>query len=185
MSANRIQRGRGRPRDLDKRQAILDAASLLFLERGIAATTMESVAERASVSKMTVYGHFSDKPALLTAVFDRNIKAIRLPDLADKPDLVSSIDSLIEFGERLVLYLTRPEIVRTAWLMAACAEEHPRLAAAFYAAGPGAMVKKVAVFLKSLAARELLLIRHPELGAEQLVVSWLGMSHLRQSLGVA
>src|SRR5262252_5954791 len=77
-----IRRSRGRPRDLDKLHAILDAASALFLERGIAGTTMESVAERACVSKMTVYGHFRDKPSLLSAVFERNIKAIRLPDLA-------------------------------------------------------------------------------------------------------
>src|SRR5262252_98961 len=111
-SVENIRRGRGRPRDLDKLQAILDAASALFLERGIAATTMESVAERASVSKMTVYGHFRDKPSLLSAVFERNIKAIRLPDLAVGPDPTSS---LAEFGERLVWFLTRPEIVRTAW----------------------------------------------------------------------
>ena len=109
---------RGRPRDLNKLQAILDAASSLFLERGIPATTIESVAERASVSKMTVYGHFPDKPALLSAVFERNIKAIRLPDLEVGSDPRSSLARLTEFGERLVSFLTRPEIVRTARVMA-------------------------------------------------------------------
>ena len=80
------KRGRGRPRDLEKRAAIVDAAAGLFLERGIAATTMEAVAERASVSKMTLYSHFPDKPVLLAAVFDRNLKAIELPELVDDPD---------------------------------------------------------------------------------------------------
>ena len=37
----------GAGRDLAKREAILDAAYGLFLERGIAATTMGMVAERA------------------------------------------------------------------------------------------------------------------------------------------
>ena len=184
-SVKNIHRGRGRPRDLDKLQAILDAASALFLERGIAATTMESVAERASVSKMTVYGHFRDKPSLLSAVFERNIKAIRLPDLEVGSDPSSSLAQLAEFGERLVSFLTRPEIVRTAWVMAACADENPRLASAFYAAGPGTMLKKVAGFLKSLAERGVLSIDDPELAAEQLIVSWLGLSQLRQNLGVA
>jgi TetR/AcrR family transcriptional repressor of mexJK operon len=170
---------------LDKLQAILDAASSLFLELGIAATTMESVAERASVSKMTVYGHFPDKSALLSAVFERNIKAIRLPDLEVGSDPRSSLARLTEFGERLVSFLTRPEIVRTGRVMAACADENPHLAAAFYAAGAGTMLKKVAVFLKSLAERGILLIDDPELAAEQLIASWLGMSHLRQNLGVA
>ena len=74
MSVERKRRGRGRPRDLNKLQAILDAAYALFLERGIAETTMELVAERASVSKMTVYANFSDKPTLLSAVFDHKSK---------------------------------------------------------------------------------------------------------------
>ena len=71
MSVERKRRGPGRPRDLAKLEAILDAAYALFLERGIAATTVDEVAERASVSKMTVYANFRDKPALLAAVLDR------------------------------------------------------------------------------------------------------------------
>ena len=179
------RRGRGRPRDPDKLQAILNAASELFLERGIAATTMELVAERASVSKMTVYGHFRDKPSLLSAVFERNFKVMRLPDLAVGSDPAASPALLGEFGERLVFFLTRPQIVRTAWVMAACADDQPRLAAAFYAAGPGAVLKKVTLFLGSLAERGVLSIDDPGLAAEQLIAAWLGMSQLRQNLGVA
>jgi TetR/AcrR family transcriptional repressor of mexJK operon len=47
------------------------------------------------------------------------------------------------------------------------------------------MLKKVAGFLKSLAERGVLSIDDPGLAAEQLVVSWLGLSQLRQNLGVA
>jgi TetR/AcrR family transcriptional repressor of mexJK operon len=81
------RRGRGRPPDLRKREAIMAAASALFFERGITATTMDSVADRAAVSKMTVYAHFADKPALLAAVFDRNTKSFRLPELSGGGDL--------------------------------------------------------------------------------------------------
>jgi hypothetical protein len=58
------------------------------------------------------------------------------------------------------------------------------LAEAFYAAGPGATLTKVTSFLKSLAERGILSIKDPDLAAEQLIVSWLGMSQLRQNLGV-
>jgi len=160
MSVEKVRKGRGRPRDLEKREAILDAARALFQERGMAATTMEAVAARAAVSKMTVYGHFPDKPALLTAVFQRNIRAMRFPDLSERPDLASSCVVLVEFGERLI-------------------------AAAFYAAGPAAMVGKVAAFLASLAERRLLSLADPELGAEAMVVAWLGLSQLQQNLGLA
>ena len=114
----------------------------LFLDRGIPATSMEAVAERARVSKMTLYSHFSDKSALLAAVFERTLKETVLPELAE--DGVPAAERLSEFGERLVGYLTQPEIVRTATLMAASASEFPDLAAAFYAAGPAAVLARVA-----------------------------------------
>jgi AcrR family transcriptional regulator len=63
---------------------ILDAAYALFLERGIAATPM---AERACVSKMTVYANFRDKPTLLSAVFERRAKTMHLPELPVGSDL--------------------------------------------------------------------------------------------------
>jgi TetR/AcrR family transcriptional repressor of mexJK operon len=177
------RRGRGRPRDLEKRQTILDAAAGLFFERGIAATTMEAVAERASVSKMTVYSHFPDKPALLAAVFDRNLKAIALPKLG-KDEEVSPVDRLSDFGERLVLFLTRPEIVRAARVMAAGADDFPELAAAFYAAGPAAVLGTVAAFLDAVRERERLGFPDAEVAAEQLVSAWLGVDQLKQSLGI-
>src|SRR4029077_20234673 len=96
------KRGRGRPRDPAKLEAILDAAYDLFLDRGIAATPMDLVAERAGVSKMTVYANFQDKPTLLAAVFDRRRKTMRLPDLPFESNPNLSLDRLAEFGELVV-----------------------------------------------------------------------------------
>src|SRR5579871_4959390 len=46
---------------------ILDAATSLFLRDGYAATSMESIAAAAGVSKRTLYKRFPEKPALLRA----------------------------------------------------------------------------------------------------------------------
>ena len=177
-------RRRGRPRDLDKRRAIMDAASELFLERGIGATAMEAVAERARVSKMTVYSHFPDKPALLAAVFERQLKETLLPELS-VTGRMSAVERLCDFGERLVGYLTQPEIVRSAKLMAASADEFPELAVAFYGAGPAAVLGRVASFLEAVRTREGLSLPDPALAAEQLVSAWLGVDQMKQSLGVS
>jgi TetR/AcrR family transcriptional repressor of mexJK operon len=175
-------RRRGRPRDLLKRRAILNAAGGLFLDRGIPATSMEAVAERAGVSKMTLYSHFPDKSALLAAVFERTLKETVLPELTEGG---VPAEQLIEFGERLVSYLTQPEIVRTASVMAASAVDFPELAAAFYAAGPAAVLARVAHCLEAVGEREGLHLPAPALAAEQLVAAWLGVDQLRQSLGVS
>jgi TetR/AcrR family transcriptional repressor of mexJK operon len=183
MSIHPQRRGPGRPRDLAKLEAILDAADALFHERGVTATTMDAVAERASVSKMTVYANFRDKPALLSAVVGRRIKSMHVFDLAVGPDLNSSVERLVELGELVASVASQPESVRMVRLMMESADEHPRLAAAFYTAGRGELLKQVAGFLKVLTRRGFLSIKDPELAAEQLVASWLWLG--RQSFGLA
>ena len=55
---------RGRPRSEARRQAILQAAFELLGERGLAATSMDAVAERAGVSKATIYRWWESKELL-------------------------------------------------------------------------------------------------------------------------
>ncbi|MBX9764445.1 MAG: TetR/AcrR family transcriptional regulator, partial [Pseudomonadaceae bacterium] len=56
--------GPGRPKDLVKRKAILEAAKSLFLSRGYDGSSMDVIAAEAGVSKLTVYSHFTDKETL-------------------------------------------------------------------------------------------------------------------------
>jgi AcrR family transcriptional regulator len=61
---------RGRPRSAKAQRAILLAASELLLERGLNAISMDAVAERAGVSKATIYRWWSSKELLaLDALF--------------------------------------------------------------------------------------------------------------------
>ena len=118
MTVKRKRRRPGRPRDVAKLEAILDTANALFLERGIATTTMDAVAERASVSKMTVYANFRDKPALLAAVLDHRIKLLHVFDeLSVGPDLNSSVERLVRLGEAAVSAITQPQVIRMNRLM--------------------------------------------------------------------
>jgi AcrR family transcriptional regulator len=52
------------------RGAVLEAARLLFIERGYAATTITAIAERADVSPETVYALFAGKRGLLKELLD-------------------------------------------------------------------------------------------------------------------
>ncbi|MGB1238594.1 MAG: TetR/AcrR family transcriptional regulator, partial [Pseudomonadales bacterium] len=53
-----------------KRAAIVQAAIEAFQEKGAQCTSMDSIAERAQVSKRTVYNHFASKERLLEEVFE-------------------------------------------------------------------------------------------------------------------
>ena len=53
---------------MEKRAAILSAASQLFLELGFERATVDRIAQAAGVSKLTVYSHFADKEGLFVAL---------------------------------------------------------------------------------------------------------------------
>ena len=62
---------RGRPRSEKAQRAILDAAAELLLDRGLGAVSMDAVAERAGVSKATIYRWWPSKEMLaLDALLD-------------------------------------------------------------------------------------------------------------------
>ena len=62
---------RGRPRSEKARHAILEAAAELLLARGLGAVSMDAVAERAGVSKATIYRWWPSKEMLaLDALLD-------------------------------------------------------------------------------------------------------------------
>ena len=61
-------------------EAILDAASRLFLGPG--RVSMDELARELGMAKKTIYRHFPDRQALLTAVLDRQFGAIERAVLA-------------------------------------------------------------------------------------------------------
>ncbi len=58
---------------LQTRNAVLDAAEVVFESRGVAGTSLQAVAEAAGVTRGAVYWHFRDKVDLFNALMDRAI----------------------------------------------------------------------------------------------------------------
>jgi AcrR family transcriptional regulator len=57
-------------------QGLLDAAALLFRERGVSHTTVEDIAEAADVSRQTVFNHFPYKEALALELAAEGVRRI-------------------------------------------------------------------------------------------------------------
>jgi AcrR family transcriptional regulator len=68
-------------RYLETRQRIVEAAVELHLERGPVRTSIGAIAERAGVSRITVYRHFPDARTLLEACARHSREANPPPDL--------------------------------------------------------------------------------------------------------
>lgn len=83
-----------------KRAAILDAAVEEFATSGFDTTSMDRIAERAGVSKRTVYNHFQSKDVLFEAIVQELIAQTEaLPEFPYEPDR--------DMAEQLVGYCTK------------------------------------------------------------------------------
>lgn len=71
------------------RQRILDATVEIYRERGIPATTLKAIAERADVSRGSILHHFGSAEGLLGAVLDTVLETLELPD----PGVLEAMDS--------------------------------------------------------------------------------------------
>lgn len=60
---------RGRPRDPRTRSAILAAARALLARGGLTAVTIEAIAQKAGVSRPTIYRYWPNAPAVAMAAF--------------------------------------------------------------------------------------------------------------------
>lgn len=82
------------------RAQILDAALELFSHRGYGATSVQDIADAASVSKGNVYHHFEDKESIFRELLDAYFEAMSQPDFPFIRALASGEfpDNLEELG---------------------------------------------------------------------------------------
>ncbi len=74
----------------ETRARIVEATVALHEEVGPARTTISAIAERAGVERLTVYRHFPDESALLTACSNRWLELNPPPDAAQWSHLVDA-----------------------------------------------------------------------------------------------
>lgn len=94
-----------------KRAAVLAAAREEFLESGFSNTSMDRVAERAQVSKRTVYNHFPSKEALFKAITADSIEAMRQAISVHYDPEQTLKAQLTDIAEREVAQVTRPDYI--------------------------------------------------------------------------
>lgn len=174
----------GRPRSEAKRCAILTAATEVFLELGFGAASMDSVAQRAEVSKATVYKHFGSKEmlfgALIRARCRETLSPLQIPE-TDANDLEATLRAT---ARRFVGLIMDERAVSLYRVVVAEASRFPELARAFYENGPKQAIGSLADYLCEEAARGHLDIRDPTMAAEHFFSLLSGYVHVRALLGI-
>jgi TetR/AcrR family transcriptional repressor of mexJK operon len=173
----------GRPKDTAKREAIIKAARSLFATQPFDLVTMEAVALRAGVSKMTVYSHFHDKETLfetiVTATSDQMIGAMTAPDQSGLRE------RLIAVGTSFLSVILGTDICTMAHSLPAALRANRALADRFYAAGPGRVRAALGEIIGVASERGELAVDDPLRAADDLVSLWEGSMPAKIAFGLA
>lgn len=178
-----IPSGPGRPKDLAKRQAILDAAKRLFVSMGYASTSMEAVAAEAGVSKLTVYSHFNDKETLFSAAVIAKCEE-QVPQLFfEWPDGVPIENVLLNIARGFHQLINSDESVNLHRLIMALGSQDPQLSKVFYEAGPLRMLSGMERLLTKVSQCGALDIDKPRHAAEHFFCLIKGAANFRLLYG--
>lgn len=173
----------GRPKDLEKRAAILEAAKALFPARGYDGVSMDAIAQAAGVSKLTVYSHFQDKDTL----FVEAVKA-KCEDLLPSGLFVARFegpirDQLVRIAHAFFRLITSDEAISVHRIMARQLPEDSHLPRLFWEAGPKRTQEAFAAFLHAEAEAGELRVDDVALAASQFFCLLKGEYHARLLCG--
>jgi len=141
------------PGKQSRRQAkvrrILNASLYEFSAQGYDGASMNSIAERAQVSKPTLYQYFGDKDGLFAAVLQEGCEHIITPLSAPDGKL---LDRLWNFSWVYADFVLRPDMLSLARLVLGEAARRPKIAKAYHNAGPGKAFKGLVSFIEECRA---------------------------------
>ncbi|UYM06630.1 TetR/AcrR family transcriptional regulator [Solicola gregarius] len=146
-------------RTAQKREAVLSAATTLFLRNGFRGTSMDEIASVAAVSKQTVYKQFADKEALFCEIVEGvtgNAHDVIDTLAAAFGDTLAATRDELEKRLRAVAHVYLDAVLRTQVLslrrlIIAEAERFPDLARRYYEQAPARGIDVIADRLRPYA----------------------------------
>ena len=142
-----------RPAAVARRQAILEAATDLFLEVGYGATSMDALNRRVGGSKSTLYTYFGSKERLFGAVVEAVLEELE-DAAATRLDALSLADGLRRIGITLCRLVTSERHVALARVVIAEAVRFPAIGRIYYRRGPARAYRWIDGFLARHGIRD-------------------------------
>ncbi|CCG39839.1 TetR/AcrR family transcriptional regulator [Magnetospirillum molischianum] len=170
-------------RGLARRQAMLDAARELFLEKGFECTSLTDILKRSKGSRSTLYEQFGSKAGLLRAMVEEVTSTVWQLLGDDSGPCTFCEAGLIELGRRFVYSALAPETIAVYRIIVAEGHRVPEIAEFFFNTGPRTLEHRLAErFRAALSVREN--VGSPEEIAQIYLGAVLGDLHVRQVLGL-
>lgn len=167
-----------------KHEAILAAAVEAFAESGYAATSMDSIAVAAGVSKQTVYHHFGNKNALFEAVIGQVSAVMNRPLLDGRTRDLGPERTLTVFGRHVLDFLLSRQSLAFMRLIIAEAPKFEGLADMVIRAGMEGTIQAFAHYVEDETANGHLAVDEPRRAAIMFFGMLAGDYRFRGLLGM-
>lgn len=154
-----------------RRQAMLDAATTLFLEKGFERTTLSDIVQRSGGSRTTLYEQFGSKEGLLRVMIEES--AARVWDAVRWKDgpLPLTEEGLVEYGCQFAKAVTTADAIAIYRIVFAESLRRPDIARLFLDLGPGRVREQVTEWFRVAQAEG----RFTAGTAENLMVAYTGL----------
>ena len=175
--------GPGRPKDLAKRAAILDAAKRMFVQHGFDRVSMDQIAAEAGVSKLTVYSHFGDKDSLFAEAVRAHCEQGMPTRLFDPDPDVPLQERLTDIAKAFFAMIMTPEAIAGHRILCSPQIATSQMSSMFWEAGPQRVQNAFTALLERRIAAGELEIEDPARAAGHFFTLLKGEPHAQAVFG--
>jgi AcrR family transcriptional regulator len=143
------------------------------VELGFQATTMDKVAQRAKISKLSIYRHFENKEALFSAAMVARCDQFAPQALSEGVD-GSAEDQLMAVGSSLLRTLLSPDVRSVEAMVLADKTNQQSLSKLHYEAAPARVIAHIEAVLRQLHAKGMLNVPDTHLSARLFAALFKG-----------
>lgn len=153
-----------------KRDLILAAACLVFIDKGYEGTSMELIANQAGVARRTLYNQFPDgKLSIFRAVLSRMWQSFPSLEMADNELALTQPEQALQcIGRKVAKFWAPPMAIAFLRMVIGESSRFPEIMDSFYElkARP---VTAVADYIRELGKRGVLQLPDPELAVQHFI----------------
>lgn len=159
-----------RDQGLSKREAILDAATRVFLAHGYEGASMDLVAQESGAARRTVYNQFESKEALFNAAVERVWRDMPVVSImADEVALQDPGLGLRKVGLLIADFWAPDQAVAFVRMVISESNRFPDLAENFVRLGKMPALRALIDYISALKDRGLIKVEDSDLAARQFV----------------
>ncbi len=149
-----------------RERRILDAALVVFSQKGFVSASMDDIAAEAGLTKPTLYQYFPSKDELFTAMMTE--ERDHMLESFEYPSASGMVAELYAFSWHYADVVLRPDMLNLARLIIGEAQRLPDIGRAYQASGPDRVLAGMIAYLERQREAGLIVFDDAELAAEDL-----------------